>query len=62
MVEALETIKASRLHDELDRLSEQYAGNLDALQVVDAVRMWLMEETVSPADDTGVSWDDILII
>lgn len=44
-------IRAGRLDDELDRLSEQYQGNPDALQVVDAVRCWLAEETVLDADD-----------
>lgn len=44
-------IRAERLSDELDRLSEQYQGNRDALLVVDAVRCWLMEETVLDAGD-----------
>lgn len=45
------SISANKLHDELDRLSEQFAGNPDALEVVDAVRCWLMEEQVPGIDD-----------
>ena len=46
----MELIRADRLDYELDRLAEQYQGNLDALLVVDAVRCWLMEETVENAE------------
>lgn len=44
-------IIASKLHDELDRLAEQFSGNQDALEVVDAMRLWLMEEQVPGIDD-----------
>lgn len=46
-----ETVIASKLHDELDMLAERFSGNPDALQVVDAVRFWLMEEQVPGADE-----------
>ncbi len=46
-----ELIIASKLHEELDRLSVRFAGKQDALEVVDAVRFWLMEEQVPGIDD-----------
>lgn len=51
MVKQNRLIVASRLHDELDRLAERFAGKQDALEVVDAVRFWLMEEQVLDADE-----------
>lgn len=52
MVEALETIKASRLYDELDRLAERWRDEPVALQVIDAVRYWAIEETVPDVDSS----------
>ncbi len=44
-------ISAVRLHEELDRLAERFAGEQSALEVVDAVRWWLMEEQVPGVDE-----------
>lgn len=39
-----------RLMDELDRLCERYADEPTALEVLDAVRYWAMEEGVETGD------------
>lgn len=52
MVEPLETIKASRLYEELDRLAERWCDEPVALQVIDAVRLWAVEETVPDVDSS----------
>lgn len=44
-------IGASRLHDELDRLAERFSDKQDALEAIDAVRFWLMEEQVPGIDE-----------
>lgn len=46
-----ELIVASKLHDELDRLAERFSGKQEALEVIDAVRFWLMEEQVPGSDE-----------
>lgn len=41
-----------RLFEELDRLCERYAGEPKALEALDAVRYWAIEESVEAARDT----------
>nr|CRY96857.1 hypothetical protein [uncultured prokaryote] len=43
------TVRADWLFAELDRLCERYAGEPVAVEALDAVRYWVIEETVEKA-------------
>ncbi len=46
-----EWISAEALHRELDRLIERYSSEVtEAVEALEAVRWWLMEEQVSGAE------------